>query len=308
MTHLDDITIGILEKMKLVDLRDITEQLDIEVKSNVKKSELINCIDDYLDRESSQLATGTLDILADGYGFLRETSIEKDIYVSSSQIKKFKLRKGDFLFVETKAIINDKNGSLKRLLRVNGESPSKSEQRVPFENLVPSYPHKQIKLETTDSVSGRIIDLIAPIGRGQRALIIAPPKAGKTTLIIEMANSILKNEKNCEVWILLVDERPEEVTDIKLNVHGAKVIASTFDMDPSNHIKVTEEVMDDAKKAVEYGKNIIILMDSLTRLSRAYNIVLPSSGKLLSGGIDPTALHAPKKFLEQQEIYKMEEA
>lgn len=296
MTHLDDITIGILEKMKLVDLRDITEQLDIKVKSNVKKSELINCIDDYLDRESSQLATGTLDILADGYGFLRETSIEKDIYVSSSQIKKFKLRKGDFLFVETKAIINDKNGSLKRLLRVNGESPSKSEQRVPFENLVPSYPHKQIKLETTDSVSGRIIDLIAPIGRGQRALIIAPPKAGKTTLIIEMANSILKNEKNCEVWILLVDERPEEVTDIKLNVHGAKVIASTFDMDPSNHIKVTEEVMDDAKKAVEDGKNIIILMDSLTRLSRAYNIVLPSSGKLLSGGIDPTALHAPKKF------------
>ena len=244
------------------------------------------------------IAWGTLEVLTDGYGFLRNTSLGKDIYVSASQIRKFKMRTDDRVVGEVRSSVeDDRNYALRRVLLVNNGTLEEAEARVPFEDLVPAYPTERFILETDkENISGRIIDLIAPIGKGQRALIIAPPKAGKTMLISSLANSMLKRDKNAEVWILLIDERPEEVTDIKENVNGAKVFASTFDEDPKNHIKVTETILERAKRKVENGENVVILMDSLTRLARAYNIVMPSSGKLISGGIDPTALYYPKNF------------
>jgi transcription termination factor Rho len=231
---------------------------------------------------------------------LRNTSVEKDIYVSASQIRKFLLRKGDLVIGEVREPSEtERNYALKKLFSVNGESLEKAQARIPFDELVPAYPMEQVVLESYDyseNTSGRIIDLISPIGKGQRGLIVAPPKAGKTMLISQIANSIIKNDSDIEVWILLIDERPEEVTDIKESVKGAKVFASTFDEDPKNHIKVTESVLENAKRKLEDGGDVIILMDSLTRLARAYNIVIPSSGKLISGGIDPMALYHPKKF------------
>ena len=191
----------------------------------------------------------------------------------------------------------ERNYAMRKILLVNDGSIEKAEERIPFDELVPAYPDEILELETgPKDISGRIIDLIAPIGKGQRGLIVAPPKAGKTVLISSIANSIITKHKDVEVWILLIDERPEEVTDIKENVTGAEVYSSTFDEDPKNHRKVTEDIRDRAKRKLEDGENVVILMDSLTRLARAYNIVVPSSGKLISGGIDPTALYYPKKF------------
>lgn len=288
-----------LDKFLLRELLEIAKQLGIQHKANIKKAELKEAIEqDIASKNETDIAWGTLDVLPDGYGFLRATSVEKDIYVSATQIRKFKLRTGDIVVGEVREPSGDeKNYALKRVLLINDNSLEAAESRIPFEDLVPAYPTDKFVLETDkDNISGRIIDIIAPIGRGQRALIVAPPKAGKTMLISNLANSIMKTSKDCEVWILLIDERPEEVTDIKETVLGAKVFASTFDEDPKNHIKVTEAVLEQAKRQVEDGQNVVILMDSLTRLARAYNIVIPSSGKLISGGIDPTALYYPKNF------------
>lgn len=299
-----------LDEFLLKELQEIAKQLGIVYKSGTKKAELKNLIaEDIHEKEGMDIAWGTLEVLTDGYGFLRNTSLEKDIYVSASQIRKFKMRTDDRVVGEVRSSVeDDRNYALRRVLLVNNGTLEEAEARVPFEDLVPAYPTERFILETDkENISGRIIDLIAPIGKGQRALIIAPPKAGKTMLISSLANSMLKRDKNAEVWILLIDERPEEVTDIKENVNGAKVFASTFDEDPKNHIKVTETILERAKRKVENGENVVILMDSLTRLARAYNIVMPSSGKLISGGIDPTALYYPKNFLEQQEILEVEE-
>ena len=288
-----------LDEFLLKELQEIAKQLGIVYKSGTKKAELKNLIaEDIHEKEGMDIAWGTLEVLTDGYGFLRNTSLEKDIYVSASQIRKFKMRTDDRVVGEVRSSIeDDRNYALRRVLLVNNGTLEEAEARVPFEDLVPAYPTERFILETDkENISGRIIDLIAPIGKGQRALIIAPPKAGKTMLISNLANSMLKRDKNAEVWILLIDERPEEVTDIKENVNGAKVFASTFDEDPKNHIKVTETILERAKRKVENGENVVILMDSLTRLARAYNIVMPSSGKLISGGIDPTALYYPKNF------------
>ena len=288
-----------LDEFLLKELQEIAKQLGIEYKSGTKKAELKNLIaEDIHEKEGMDIAWGTLEVLTDGYGFLRNTSLEKDIYVSASQIRKFKMRTDDRVVGEVRfSVEDDRNYALRRVLLVNNGTLEEAEARVPFEDLVPAYPTERFILETDkENISGRIIDLIAPIGKGQRALIIAPPKAGKTMLISNLANSMLKRDKNAEVWILLIDERPEEVTDIKENVNGAKVFASTFDEDPKNHIKVTETILERAKRKVENGENVVILMDSLTRLARAYNIVMPSSGKLISGGIDPTALYYPKNF------------
>lgn len=218
--------------------------------------------------------------------------------MSASQIKRFKLRRGDQVLGEVrKPIGEEKNFAIRRVLKANDNDLAALESRIPYEELIPTYPTEQFKLGIEqDNISGRILDLISPIGKGQRALIIAPPKAGKTTFISSIANALIEGQKDSEVWILLIDERPEEVTDIKENVEGATVFASTFDDDPKNHIKVTEEIIEKAKMKVEDGENVVILLDSLTRLARAYNIVMPSSGKLLSGGIDPTALYHPKNF------------
>ena len=288
-----------LDEFLLKELQEIAKQLGIVYKSGTKKAELKNLIaEDIHEKEGMDIAWGTLEVLTDGYGFLRNTSLEKDIYVSASQIRKFKMRTDDRVVGEVRSSVeDDRNYALRRVLLVNNGTLEEAEARVPFEDLVPAYPTERFILETDkENISGRIIDLIAPIGKGQRALIIAPPKAGKTMLISSLANSMLKRDKNAEVWILLIDERPEEVTDIKENVNGAKVFASTFDEDPKNHIKVTETILERAKRKVENGENVVILMDSLTRLARAYNIVMPSSGKLISGGIDPTALYYPKNF------------
>lgn len=288
-----------LEKFLLKELQEIAKQLGIDYSSRTKKNDIIELIKEYLDgKEATDIAWGSLDVLADGYGFLRNTNVEKDVYVSASQIRRFKLRTEDLVVGEVREPAPDeKNYALKKVLLVNGGTIQAAESRVPFDELTPAYPTEQLTLETdAKNISGRIIDLIAPIGKGQRGLIVAPPKAGKTMLISNIANSIIENNKEAEVWILLIDERPEEVTDIKESVKGAEVYSSTFDEDPKNHIKVTEMVLERAKRKLENGEDIIILMDSLTRLARAYNIVIPSSGKLISGGIDPTALYYPKKF------------
>ena len=288
-----------LEKFLLKELTEISKHLEVDLGNKKKKSEIIDAIETHMNKtEGFVLAEGFLDIMADGYGFLRETSVEKDIYMSASQIRKFKLRSQDKVFGEVREPVGtEKNYAMRKVLLVNGGSLEKAEERVPFDELIPAYPDEILELETDcKNVSGRIIDLIPPIGKGQRGLIVAPPKAGKTVLISNIANSIIEKHKDVEVWILLIDERPEEVTDIKENVTGAEVFSSTFDEDPKNHIKVTEDILEKAKRKLEDGENIVILMDSLTRLARAYNIVVPSSGKLISGGIDPTALYYPKKF------------
>ncbi len=288
-----------LENYLLKELNEIARQLGADIGKSKKKSEIIEAIEKHMEEEEGfVLADGVLDIMSDGYGFLRETSVEKDIYMSASQIRKFKLRPDDRVFGEVREPVGtEKNYAMRKVLLVNGGSIEKAEERIPFDELIPAYPDEKLELETgADDISGRIIDLIAPIGKGQRGLIVAPPKAGKTVLISSIANSIIAKHKDVEVWILLIDERPEEVTDIKENVTGAEVYSSTFDEDPKNHIKVTEDILERAKRKLEDGENVVILMDSLTRLARAYNIVVPSSGKLISGGIDPTALYYPKKF------------
>lgn len=288
-----------LENYLLKELTEIARQLGVDTGKSKKKSDIIEAVEKHMEQEEGfVLAEGILDIMSDGYGFLRETSVEKDIYISASQIRKFKLRSDDKVFGKVREPVGtEKNYAMRKILLVNGGSIEKAEERIPFDELTPAYPDEKLELETgADDISGRIIDLIAPIGKGQRGLIVAPPKAGKTVLISSIANSIIARHKDVEVWILLIDERPEEVTDIKENVTGAEVYSSTFDEDPKNHIKVTEDILDRAKRKLEDGENVVILMDSLTRLARAYNIVVPSSGKLISGGIDPTALYYPKKF------------
>ena len=287
----------ILNKFLLKELQEIARIMDIEV-SGQKKEELKALIIETLEENNTVLAYGVLDTAPEGFGFLKETTLGKNIYMSASQVKKFKLRRGDLILGEVRNPIGEeKNFAIRRVLKANDNDLAALESRVPYEELIPTYPTEQFKLGLEqDNISGRILDLISPIGKGQRALIIAPPKAGKTTFISSIANALIKGQQDSEVWILLIDERPEEVTDIKENVEGATVFASTFDDDPKNHIKVTEEIIEKAKMKVEDGENVVILLDSLTRLARAYNIVMPSSGKLLSGGIDPTALYHPKNF------------
>jgi transcription termination factor Rho len=289
------------EKFLQKELIEIARGVGIPLKNGIKKIEILELLDEYLaekNKNNEDIAWGTLDVLPEGYGFLRNTSVEKDIYVSVTQIRKFKLRTEDVIIGEVREPSeSEKNYALRKVILVNNGSLAAAESRIPFEDLVPAYPTENYKLETGKrDISGRIIDLITPIGKGQRALIIAPPKAGKTMLITSIANSLIKNNKDLDVWILLIDERPEEVTDIMENVDGAQVFASTFDEDPTNHTKVTQSILEKAKRKVENGEDVVILMDSLTRLARAYNIVMPSSGKLISGGIDPTALYYPKNF------------
>lgn len=272
-----------------------------KIKSKDKSIQLADILvaDRAASKEKTIVAYGTLEILPDGYGFLRKSSVKHDVYISASQIKKLGLRNSDFVVGEVRKPVSDeKNFAILTVLLVNGKTIDKAKKRSKFDDLEPCYPTEHLKLESKDyhPISSRIVDLIAPIGKGQRGLIVAPPKAGKTIFISEVANSILKSDANVQVWILLVDERPEEVTDIKANVKGAQVFASTFDADPQNHIKITESVLEKAKRLVEEGEDIVILMDSITRLARSYNMIVPSSGKIISGGLDPHAFTMPKRF------------
>jgi len=250
--------------------------------------------------EDDEIVEGILEVLPDGYGFLRGEnylSTPKDVYISPVQIRRFRLDKGD----KVKGIgrmpkEGEKFPALIYVGEVNGEAPEKAYRRTKFDDLVPIYPEERLRLETdSKEYAMRLIDLISPVGKGQRGMIVAPPKVGKTTLLKMIANSITKNNPEVELIVLLIDERPEEVTDMKRSIQG-DVVYSTFDELPEHHIKVAEMVLERAKRLTEQKKDVVILLDSITRLARAYNLVIPSSGRTLSGGLDPSALHKPKSF------------
>ena len=266
------------------------KELVIEEKSDLE-----------IARENGEITTGILEVLEDGFGFLRSDNYltgSNDVYVSASQIRRFNLRTGDFVTGYTR---NPKNNERFRGLvyvnQVNGYDPEAVKQRKKFEDLTPTFPRERISLET-DNIALRIIDLLSPIGKGQRGLIVSPPKAGKTTLLKQSALAMMKNNKDLHIIILLIDERPEEVTDIKEATEGnnIEVIYSTFDELPEKHIKVAEMTIERAKRLVESGEDVVILLDSITRLARAYNLLCTPSGRTLSGGLDPASLYMPKRF------------
>lgn len=311
-----------LEGMTLSELKEEARNLGIKRVTGIKKDELTKSIKIAIHEknlaeaaEKAQDKTpeppepkgdeseGILEIMADGYGFLRTKNFEQgdnDIYISQSQIRRFNLRTGDNVKgITRQAREGERYGALLYVKSVNGDNPQKAVGRPVFENLTPIYPCDKLKLETSkDEISGRIIDLVAPIGKGQRGMIVAPPKVGKTILLTKMANAITKNHKEVSLIMLLIDERPEEVTDIQRSIEGENVdiVYSTFDEKPEHHKLVAEMVLERAKRMVEQGKDLVILLDSITRLSRAYNLIIPPSGRTLSGGLDPSALYFPKKF------------
>ena len=244
---------------------------------------------------------GILDLAEGGFGFLRFNNFltsEKDVYVAPTQIRRFNLKTGDLIKgISRHPKQNERFGALLYVQEVNGEEPSVAKKRPQFENLTPIFPNERLTLESgAHELATRLIDLIAPIGKGQRGMIAAPPKAGKTTLLKQMAQAIERNYPNVEVIVLLIGERPEEVTDMKRSLKGGEVIFSTFDELPAHHVKVATMVLERAKRLVEHGRDVVVLLDSITRLTRATNLVIPSSGRTLSGGLDPAALHFPKRF------------
>ena len=281
----------------------MAEELNISNYSGFPKQDLIFRIEQsLLDNEVILRGEGVLEILAEGYGFLRSEDWNylygpDDIYVSPSQIKRFDLRTGDTVLGQVRP---PKEGerylALLKVESINGDEPDRSKQRVDFDGLRPRYPEARFHLEVADTdMSMRVVDLVAPVGMGQRGLIVSPPKAGKTILLQRMANSIMTNHPDVHLIVLLIDERPEEVTDMEENVDG-EVISSTFDEPAVRHVQVAEMVLEKAKRLVETGRDVVILLDSITRLARAYNTTIPHSGKILSGGVDANALHKPKRF------------
>ena len=319
-----------LEEKTLTELKELAKENNIKNISKLKKEELVQVLEQVINSETistteitkkneadikevennnqegykltnegDEIVEGILDILPDGYGFLRGEnylSSPKDVYISVIQIRRFKLDKGDIIKGIARCKEGEKFPSLIFVGEVNGESPEKAAKRKRFDELTPIYPTERIKLETdSKEYAMRMIDLMSPIGKGQRGMIVAPPKVGKTTLLKKIANSISKNNPEEKLIVLLIDERPEEVTDMKRSING-EVIYSTFDELPEHHVKVAEMVLERAKRLVEQGQDVVILLDSITRLARAYNLTIPSSGRTLSGGLDPAALHKPKKF------------
>lgn len=320
--------------LSIAELREIAKEKEIKNISKMKKQELVDALSELektnsaqtnvsfeepiqedtqsksttkssdekfkVTNENDQIAEGILEVMPDGYGFLRGDnylSTSKDVYISPIQIRRFRLDTGDRI----KGIMrNPKEGekfpALIYVGEVNGQHPENAMKRTSFDDLIPIYPNKRLKLETTpNEYTMRIMDLLSPIGKGQRGMIVAPPKAGKTTILKKIANSITANNPDVELIVLLIDERPEEVTDMKRSIKG-DVIYSTFDELPEHHIKVAEMVLERAKRLTEQHKDVVILLDSITRLARAYNLTIPSSGRTLSGGFDPAALHKPKRF------------
>lgn len=290
-----------LETKKLAELYKLAKEFQIPYYASMKKKELIFAVlRAQAEKDGLIFAEGVLDVMSDGYGFLRPIgylpSVE-DIYVAASQIRRFDLRVGDLVSGKVRPPKdNERYFGLLQVEAVNGTSPETAAERPHFPALTPLFPKGKITLETTpNKYATRMMDLLAPVGLGQRGLIVAPPKAGKTLLLKEIANSISTNYPNIDLFVLLIDERPEEVTDMQRSVNG-EVVASTFDEVPENHIKVTELVLERAMRLVEHKRDVVILMDSITRLARAYNLVIPPSGRTLSGGIDPAAFHRPKRF------------
>ena len=309
-----------LETLPVAQLKEIAKANDIKGIASMKKAALIDAIlqmseektreeetgiskEEEKKLDSGIVAHGILEVLPDGYGFIRCENYlpgDNDVYVSPSQIKRFSLKTGDILKGKVRVKThNEKFGALLHLDRINGVLPSEALNRRNFEDLTPIFPDERLSLETSEkNVAMRIFDLVSPIGKGQRGMIVSPPKAGKTTLLKGVAHSIQKNNPEVHILILLIDERPEEVTDIKEAIVGdnVEVIYSTFDELPEHHKRVSEMVIERAKRLVEHGEDVIILLDSITRLARAYNLLVPPSGRTLSGGLDPAALHMPKRF------------
>ena len=296
------ITISALENMNLKELYNLAKEYKLINYSKLTKKELIFAIlKTRAEQEGFFFMEGVLEIIqSEGFGFLRPINYSpssQDIYISASQIRRFDLRNGDKVSGKVRPPKeNERYFGLLQVEAVNGEDPEVAKERVHFPGLTPLYPDRHIRLETShDHLSTRIMDLVSPVGFGQRGLIVAPPKAGKTMLLKEIANSITTNHPEAELIVLLIDERPEEVTDIERSV-DADVVSSTFDEIPENHVKVAELVLERAMRLVEHKRDVVILMDSITRLARAYNLVIPPSGRTLSGGIDPAAFHRPKRF------------
>lgn len=303
------------ESLALADLKEIAKARGIKGVSTMKKSEVVEAMLEEDERskispeklsdtlDSGETASGILEVMPDGFGFIRCANYlpgENDVYVAPSQIRKFNLKTGDIVEGNTRVKTqNEKFSALLYVKKINGYHPSEAARRYSFEDMTPIFPDERLKLETPGaSVAMRIMDLMSPVGKGQRGMIVSPPKAGKTTLLKEVAKSVKKNNPDMHLIILLIDERPEEVTDIREAIEGpnVEVIYSTFDELPEHHKRVSEMVIERAKRLVEHKKDVTILLDSITRLTRAYNLTVPPSGRTLSGGLDPAALHMPKRF------------
>jgi transcription termination factor Rho len=292
-----------LEAKTRDELQQMAEEMGLEGASRLRKHDLaLRILRAKAEEEGLTFFEGVLEISPDGTeGFLRTNgyfqNVDRDVYVAQSQIRRFNLKTGDTIAGPVRPPKeNERYYSLLRVEALNGQDPERGRHRVEFESLTPIYPNERLRLETShDNIAGRFMDIITPLGKGQRGLIIAPPKAGKTTLIKQIANSVTTNNPEVTLLVLLIDERPEEVTDIQRSVDG-EVIASTFDELPENHMKVAELVLARAKRLVEHGVDVVILLDSITRLARASNLTVNPSGRTLSGGLDPTALYRPKRF------------
>lgn len=295
-----------LKRKPVAELLAIAEQMGLENMARSRKQDIIFAILKTHARNGEPIyGDGVLEILPDGFGFLRSSEGSylagpDDIYVSPSQIRRFNLQTGDSIAGQIRPPKEqERYFALLKVSEINFDTPDRSRHKLIFENLTPLFPTKQLTLEqgngTTEDLTGRVIDLIAPIGKGQRSIIVAPPKAGKTVLLQNIAQAIAKNHPECYLIVLLIDERPEEVTEMQRTVRG-EVVASTFDEPPQRHIQVAEMVIEKAKRLVEHKQDVVILLDSITRLARAYNTVIPSSGKVLTGGVDANALERPKRF------------
>jgi len=292
-----------LKKMKISELMNLAKEFNIEGASRMPKQDLVFALlQAHSERNGLIYGEGVLEILPDGFGFLRAPDANylpgpDDIYISPSQIRRFNLRTGDTISGQIRPPKDsERYFALLKVEKVNHEDPETAREKILFDNLTPLYPQERIKLETTpDNYSTRIMDLLTPIGKGQRGLIVAPPRTGKTMLLQNIANSVTQNHPEIHKIVLLIDERPEEVTDMLRSV-DAEVISSTFDEPPQRHVQVAEMVLEKAKRLVEHKLDVLILLDSITRLARAYNATVPPSGKILSGGLDSNALHKPKRF------------
>jgi transcription termination factor Rho len=298
------INIAKLQAMSMPDLNHMARELGVENFGTMRKHEVIfHILQKNAERAGVLFSEGVLEILAEGFGFLRSQSFNylpcpEDIYVSPSQIRRFDLQTGNLIAGQIRPPKEkERFFALLKVEAVDQEEPDKAKDKTHFDNLTPLFPTKRFILETTpDELSTRVVDLVCPIGKGSRGLIVAPPRTGKTVLMQKLANAMLKNNPETYLFILLIDERPEEVTDMERTCRGAEVISSTFDEPPERHVQVAEMVIEKARRMIEHKRDVVILLDSITRLARAYNTVQPHSGKILSGGVDANALHKPKRF------------
>jgi transcription termination factor Rho len=306
LDDMSSISLDDLKKLKPAELIQFAEEVGIENASSMRKQDIfVQVLKDLADDDIEIHGGGVLEVLQDGFGFLRAPEANylpgaDDIYLSTKIIRKLGLRTGDTVAGEIRAPQeNERYFAMSKVLSINFSTPEQAKNKAHFDNLTPLYPDQRMKMEIEDpslkDISGRIIDIIAPIGKGQRALIVAPPRTGKTVLLQNIAHSIERNHPECYVLVLLIDERPEEVTDMQRSVKG-EVVSSTFDEPATRHVQVAEMVIQKAKRMTEHGKDVVILLDSITRLGRAYNTVVPSSGKVLTGGVDANALQRPKRF------------